>query len=87
VRYGATCCWGSVLAGHEFHLSLKIDGIRMGWGEARIEADIFPFTFFLCGMRSELAGTVSFSFFREQSPDSVPQSDLIYGGDWQTWSW
>jgi hypothetical protein len=30
VRYGATCCWGSVLAGHEFCLSLKIDGIGMG---------------------------------------------------------
>jgi len=30
VRYGATCCWCSVLASHEFHLSLKIDGIRMG---------------------------------------------------------
>jgi hypothetical protein len=37
---------GSVLAGHEFHLSLKIDGIGMGMGEARIEADIFHFTFF-----------------------------------------
>jgi hypothetical protein len=33
--------------------------------------------FFLRGMRSELAGTVSFSFFREQSPDSVPQSGFM----------